>query len=231
LPDNLQSPFGAGMNYLPKDFADKYFEGYQVACARGGLQSGQGGSYGPSLAILKTNGLQIVLKYAETKDMAQPIANKDYDWLNANCERGFRDYTSYVSWIPNPDPDLETGYMTGACRGNSCFIDHPKVKGAVWLVRGARGDIRYEYQTECLAKQYRNVIYIYDPEDLAKVATGEMKPNEPRSRFYQLNTGLPGIPRSCVWDNKNQLLWLFITKSWEYGEYYPVWAAYRIVIE
>jgi hypothetical protein len=73
------------------------------------------------------------------------------------------------------------------------------------------------------------VLYVYDPADLAEVATGELAPHQLRGRRYPFPTAI-GKPKGMWWDNERQLLSVFYANGWTWGgsESYPVVIEYEV---
>lgn len=90
----------------------------------------------------------------------------------------------------------------------------------------------YAWQTENSADGSRLIMYVYDPDDLADSANGLRSLDSLRGNFYAWDShGVPGTPRSVIWDAVTGYLWVFYTQAYntEGPERYPILAAYRLV--
>ena len=212
--------FGGGYCDIPQSFADQYLGGDQRGICRGGYESGQGSSMGPSLA--SANGTILLC----------------YVWNGPREQREQRDNLyepGTVAWAIAPDGDI--GYW-------SC----ERIEGSFWLPGAGyyaltyQGLGKYDYNKQGLggswgyvfAEERQLVLYRYSEELLAEVARGDKQPHEPRgerSDWVYARQDLQ-TPKGFWYDSEDNRLYILHTEVWktrpDATERLPVMTVYSV---
>jgi hypothetical protein len=208
--------FGGGFANIPEWFANQYCGGNTIGLGLGGYESGQGSSHSPSLAAWGSEPNKVLMQTT---------------WLAPKEEQEQRDnaYNSgNVGW--QPQPDGEVGYWGTARCQDICWLDTPSVSAFLAISLQPLGTLVYSNQGDVFTNNnVQYVLYVYDPADLAEVATGELAPHQLRGRRYPFPTAI-GKPKGMWWDNERQLLSVFYANGWTWGgsESYPVVIEYEV---
>jgi len=223
---------GGGLCTIPEAFATKYLQGKTVAVGFGGSTSGQGYTAGPSLVA------------AASIDDPTPIdliGFGNFDTQDPNDrERRFPDYEKGIEWVLPPKDGV--GYWAlGKVRAGPVWIDTPNRQGVLYWSTQATGLLSYAPQGEAGGDNRTNKqrLYIYDPDQIALVASGQKKPNDMRAKFYEWTACTP-IPSkagdgttmigevvgACWYADRLYLLHRWITAG--SFEPYPIVAVYEI---
>jgi len=216
-PEGAQIQHHAGgFCRIPKWFAEEHFGGRTLGLCAGGYESGQGSSMGPALTAVDR----------ETLTDGLPLLS--YPWVGEKAQREQRpaDYDPKgLGWALEPEGKI--GYWSVETQqGGGAWVDTGKYHGLVYFIRQGRGRLDYKLQTECFSKDRLSRLYIYDPADLAKVATGELEPFEPRAIVTDWHE--PGVARGATWDGKH--LFVFQEATWKRNiERYPSIHVFEIV--
>ncbi|HVL13098.1 MAG TPA: hypothetical protein VM529_11065 [Gemmata sp.] len=185
-----------------------------------------GGSWGPCLVFQDG---RVLLGYPEGHRCVRP---GDY-WM------------AHPGWMgESPPVNSKFGTFTGGdeCGGENwsnaaVWLDDPKLRG--FFVNTCQGVGRIGYDGGNITRQDTvNRIYVYDPEELAKVRSGEMKSWEPTPRIYNMTP--PPIPGRATnpfarmsggcYDKSGRKFYAVWVLAYHQGvEHYPVLAEYDIV--
>jgi len=174
VPDSIPwfKAYWGGVIRLPEGFVKQYTGGRSLALGFGGYYSiCAPASKGPALAAIRAPDpgkadLDIVelLAYPWSKDAAAP---RDGDYFVANSSWGGRQPESRArgSWT------MDDGVRTAV------FIDAPQGHASIAFANLGTGRIGYDYGAIGSAGR-AHYWYVYDPEDLGRVARAERKPWE-----------------------------------------------------
>lgn len=215
-PNLSMQVFGGGFTNIPQWFASQYCGGNTTGLGLGGYESGQGSSHSPSLAAWGSQPNKVLMQTT---------------WLAPKEQQEQRDNNynaGNVGWQPQPDGDI--GYWGTARCSDICWVDTPAVSGFLAISLQPVGTLVYANQGDVFTNNnVQYILYVYDPADLAKVAQGQLAPNQLRGARYPFPTAV-GKPKGMWWDNERQLLSVFYANGWTWGgsEQYPVVIEYRI---
>lgn len=242
INDRMQR-YGGGLTIIDQEWADENVQGRRLGLFAGGLAGGQGGSAGPTLAVMENIPLDNptftpLMCFVDTSQVGADNINGAPYPTKEKVERAFNDYDSSVNWAHDPEYPAPSGgpiepvgyFATSSIRGDGAWIDHPQYKGALMLTRQPVGLISYPYQTECLSKYYANNLYVYDPDDFAKSARGEIARDSIRGELYRW-ADYGSKKRSVCYDKRAGYLWLYVTQYWQPAgtpEKYPILVAFKL---
>jgi hypothetical protein len=206
---NLRTYFGNGFCKIPQWFSDRYLGGRTFGVGHGGYYSGQALSLGPTLFV------------CDTPEPGTTMINNALPLLyfNAwngdpnNAERRFGDYTNGL-WAPDPDAN-GVGYWVDGVNAGPVWIDTPTITGlCYWTVQGV-GARDYTLQSEAFSNNRRTRLYVYSPETIAAVASGQLAPNRARAAYYEWTNPFETNPNTWMWP---------VGSAWD-GEY--LYVAYK----
>jgi len=122
----------------------------------GGNDSGQGGSYGPTLGTLAGQSL-VDYPWQPTTWENRALRPANYRLDPLAKEKGD------VWYCFNPRPDAD-GVLQGRWAADQVYGAGVVHSTGIyrWVCLGV-GDINYAYQTRCLSKRYQNAVYRYHP--------------------------------------------------------------------
>ena len=233
---------------IPQWFADRFTGGKSLAVGFGGYFSGvAGASFGPALAAVSD---------------PDPVVNPDRSSLDnvpligypSNApDRAHRDpdYNSfYESTDGSPDPAGAwnplngVGYWTWSdiIFGAAAWIDTPQLGGVLFIAKVGQGNVWYE-TSNLHADRGAFEWFVYDPKDLAAVASGAKQQWQIQPKYIwidnvlQLNeatTGWEGEGGMQVggvtFDSTTNRLYVLVNGAWKDGccEWYPQVYAYQV---
>lgn len=211
-PNVPQQPFGGGFVTIPQDFADAYCGGNIIGLAKGGYESGQGSATSPTCAAWGNSPTK-VLQYSAANAPKEQQERRDGNYDG----RG-------VGWQPLAEGDV--GYWGVARVTASAWVKTADVSALAVIVMQPTGVMSYELQGAVFSNTHQWRMYIYDPTQLAEVATGAREPWNVRGQWYPL----PNMPRGwnkpfgMWWDSERQVLSIMDTNAWWSGgsETYPL---------
>lgn len=220
--------FGGGFCTIPAWFADEFLDGRDFGIGFGGYESGQGSSPGPSLFVADRP------KNLATK-LDRCLELLSFRWGGGKAEREERpdDYKKPL-WGP-PTEDGIGWWQADKVIAGPVWIDTPDLTGlCYWSVQGL-GDLEYRLQSTTFSRERRVRLYVYDPNTLANVARGEVRPHQVRASYFEWELPFDDGPNAvrwpigAYWDAKDQLLYVSYQKSGG-GRYEvpPVVVVYRI---
>ncbi len=220
--------FGGGFCNIPAWFADEFLDGRDFGVGFGGYESGQGSSPGPSLFVADRPA-----NHATALDRCFELLS--FRWGGGKNEREHRpaDYKKPL-WGP-PTEDGIGWWQADIVSAGPAWIDTPDLTGlCYWSIQGL-GDLEYRLQSTAFSRERRVRLYVYDPNQLAKVARGELRPHQVRGKFCDWDSpfddGANAVrwPIGAYWDAKDQLLYVSYQQSGG-GRYEvpPVVVTYRI---
>jgi hypothetical protein len=225
-----------GMTRIPSWFASRYTAGKSLGLGFGGMYSGSASaSYGPALFAAEMP--------RETSAAVRCRALLNYPAPNQFCIRD-ADYKTQVAWSKNPVGSV--GYWTTGdhIHAGGIWIDLPDAHGLVFFPQLGHGKLAYIPGGRMWERSSSN-IFIYDPEDLAKVAQGRMLPWRVRpahmARFpyvgYKEGGYTPATgdaaravnTRGCCLDAETRTLYVLVSSSYvTQGISYPLVHAFTI---
>lgn len=188
LADRPEKFSRGGLLRMPQWFADSYTGGKSLGVGFGGYFSIIGtGSFGPSLAAI---------------DDPNPSINPDRSALAntpmigypsnapARGERSPNYYSTYDGGAWNPSNG--TGYWTwsDSIYGSATWIDTPELGGVLYLAKLGTGDVYYQ-TSERHASGAVFEWMVYDPKDLADVASGVKQQWQIQPKFRWNDSTLP----------------------------------------
>lgn len=212
-PGVPQQPFGGGFVDIPQDFADKYCGGNRIGLSKGGYESGQGSATSPTLAAWGT---------APTK----VLQHSGWNVPNAQRERRDANYdaTKAGGWQPMAEGNV--GYWGVDRVMDSAWIKTATTDALVYIVQQPTGVMDYALQGAVFSNFWQFRMYVYDPKQLAEVATGQRQPWDVRGKWYPLPKLERGFsrPYGMWWDSTRQKLSILMADGWWPGgsESYPV---------
>jgi hypothetical protein len=229
---NSRPKYGGGFCTIPAWFADQYLDGRDFGVGYGGYRSGQGSSTGPSLFVARRPA-----DYAAALTECLPLIS--FGGLSA--EKPFRERRPADYTVPLWGPAVEDGI--GWWQGGDTVVAGPtwidkQGKGGLcyWVMQGI-GAYDYNLQNMCLVppENLRCRLYVYSPEKIAAVATGDMAPHEIRADFYewpnQFDTNQTAVrwPIGAHWSESDQRLYIAIRRgSMQQYETAPAIVTYQV---
>jgi hypothetical protein len=226
----VSSACHGGVSRIPAWFAKKHTKNQTLAVGFGGYSNiiSSGVSMGPALFAINDPD-------DEQKDYAA-IPCVAYTFVQGPagmhyCKRS-PDYTGDNDWAA-PSPRKDTGFWTGMDTIGSagCWLDLPDVSGLIFMANITTGKINYEVMNgRAKGGSSDNWLYIYDPADLALVATGKKNPWEidPAS-MTKFSTPLGGKINGLVFDADGRTLYVLATQAiQDKFESYPLIHAYQV---
>ena len=214
---------GGGFVRIPKGFADQYLGGRELGLARGGYESGQESLAGPSLTAISLSGSKfngvIGIRYGDFAGPKSQRERRPGDYNLRPRDATPRD-TPGIDWAFEPEGDSSVWFAEGV-KGNPAWISNASIEGLCFLVYRGVGDIYYKkfdmLQPEGFSYTGKTSLYTYSPKDIAKVASGQMRPHEIHGHFVDWESGtVPGIPRSMQYDPQTNHL--FVEYQWALDE-------------
>ena len=220
--------FGGGFCTIPAWFADEYLDGRDFGVGFGGYESGQGSSPGPSLFVADRPA-----NNAAKLDRCLELLS--FRWGGGKAEREERpdDYKKPL-WGPPTEGGIGW-WQADTVAAGPVWIDTPDVTGlCYWSVQGL-GDLDYRLQSTTFSREIRVRLYVYDPNQLANVARGELRPHQVRGSYFEWDLPFDDGPNAvrwpigAYWDAKDQLLYVSYQNSGG-GQYEipPVVVVYRV---
>ena len=218
--------FGGGFVTIPKGFADKHLDGDDFGVGLGGYRSGQGSASGPSLAVLPRP------EEGATEIFGGKVLLA-YPWRGGPSEREHRP-PDYDRPLFGPPVDNDTGYwQADEVAGGPVWIDDSALHGVCYLSIQGTGDLDYNLQSPTFSNERKIRLYVYDPMDLASVASGELMPHEVRGNIHDWEppwgwkVDSQAWPGGMFWDGDN----LYVAYKHAGAERYdrpPVVAVYKL---
>ncbi len=217
-PNLSHQVFGGGVFSIPQKFADQYCNGMRIGLGRGGYESGNGSSHSPSLAVWTPG------------QNGRAIMHSSWLCPKEQRERRTNNYApGNVSWQIPPDGDV--GYWGVDRVRASTWIETPTRSAFIVVSRQPVGTLNYALQNEVFTTGGQTRMYVYDPKELARAATGQV----PLHAVRGVDQAMPGWPSNIVgmwWDNHRQILSVMAQGQWNAGgpEWYPVVQEYRVAV-
>jgi len=213
---------------IPQWFADKHTGGRRLGIGFGGYYSiFKGGSYGPAL-----------LAAAEPQEGKQPSHVMLLGYPDPHfCIRDANYHHVVAGWMGrDPVDDVGTWNATDEIggetyAGGAVWIDAADKHGVLFFVSLGTGRIAYE-DGAVTSEDRTNALYIYDPDELAEVASGTKQSWEPTPRRYPLKNPSPGLvgrPAGVAYDAESRRLYVVFVHAYVQGEEaYPAVVVYQI---
>jgi hypothetical protein len=148
------------------------------------------------------------------------------------CKRS-PDYHGNNNWSA-PDPVKGVGLWTcmDTIRGAGCWVDLPDVSGLLFMANIAKGLVTYEVLNgRAKGGGSDNWAYIYDPADLALVASGKKNPWEiDAASMTKFPTPLGGRINGLVFAPDTRTLFVLATHTAIRDDYesFPLIHAYQV---
>lgn len=197
--------FAGGFCTVPRWFADDFLGGRDFGVVFGGYQPAEGSS--PSLSLFaadrpanraaKLDRCLELLSFRSDRDAANGRSIDDEQPL----------------WKPPPEVEIDW-QQTDIVSAGPVWIDTPELSGlCYWSVQGL-GDRDDRSQATTLDRQRRVRLYVYHPNQLAKVARGELRPYQVKASFFEWSSPFGDDskascwPIGAFWDAADQLLYI-----------------------
>lgn len=247
LQDRGEKFSRGGTLRIPQWFADDYTGGKSLGVGFGGYFSIIGsGSLGPSLAAI--NDPDIVTEANRSSVDNIPLIGYPAN-APGRAERN-TNYTSYYdggvypSTPGNWNPSNGKGYWTWSdyIYGSASWIDTPSMGGVLYLARLGTGDVYYQTSnTHASGSVFEWMVY--DPKDLAAVATGAKQQWQIQPKYRWIDSTLPVGPQDqngfsgdgasniggITYDNTTGRLYVLVNASYQDGvEWYPRMYVYQV---
>jgi hypothetical protein len=227
----------SGTVCIPRWWSDKYAPGRTLGVGFGGAYSiFAGGSYGPTLAAVKTPDASNTFpsKLKPLQLLAYPAAHKAIRTPDYSIRAG-------VSYLGD-DPLEKHGFWTAAddlqnenYGAGAVWLDLPTKHGLLYLPSLATGEVYYGEGPNGKGVNVggrKNMAYIYDPDELGRVAKGELKPWEPVPKYHEMPhpaTGLVGRFAGVAFDEVDSVLYVIAVRAVKGTfESYPAVHAYKV---
>ena len=250
---------------IPQWFADSYTGGRSLGAGFGGYFSIMaGGSYGPALAAVNDP------DSATNPDRSSLDNVPLVGYPSGAPDRGHRD-TDYNSYFESPDsslypntcsptsgarPDLPgawnplngVGYWQNGniIYGASAWIDTPQLGGVLFIAKVGQGNVWYE-ASNLHADRGAFEWFVYDPKDLAAVASGAKQQWQIQPKYEWIDSTLPLGPLDqsslaplegdgtsqvggVTFDSTTNRLYVLVNAAWKDGccEWYPQVYVYQV---
>jgi hypothetical protein len=218
-PGLSQQAFGGGFVDIPKEFADAFCGGNTIGLSKGGYESGQASATSPTLAAYGASDVSVLM---------------ECKWNAPASERERRDDNydpGNVGWQPKP---VDGKGFFGVDRVmDTAWVKNGDLESFIAIVLQPVGKLNYALQGDVFTgKNVQYSLYVYDPVDFARVASGELLPHQVRGTWYPF----PEIPVSLnrpkgLWfDVETKHLNIVYANAWSPGgpESYPVVIEYEI---
>jgi hypothetical protein len=219
---DIRPRFGGGFCDIPKWFADEFLDGRDFGLAKGGYHSGGGSSHGPALCVMDrpadgatkaTRPRSLIWYPWEGVIHANPWPERGApDPLKTLRVKRFPDYTGTAGYMPRPDGDI--GYWGWEMSSSGCWVDTDTQQGLVYLSSQSTGDFRYQDQGN---HTYALRMYVYDPNEIVRVAKGQLDPWKIEPTFHVFDR--PGyghngnigrdFPAGTYFDSVDKLYYVF----------------------
>jgi fibronectin type 3 domain-containing protein len=232
---------------IPQWFADRFTGGKSLGVGFGGSFSIiSSASFGPALAAVSDPN-------PTTNPDDSSLANVPLiGYPSGAPDRAHRDpnYTSFYDGGTYPttpgqwNPSNGTGYWTWSdlIYGGSAWIDTPQLGGVLYIAKVGQGNVWY--QTSDIHSQSGAFEWmVYDPKDLAAVASGAKQQWQIQPKYEWTDSTLP-IPASdqggwsgngwsqvggVTFDPTTNRLYVLVNGAWQSGtEYYPEVYVYQV---
>jgi hypothetical protein len=219
--------YWAGVTKLSKNFAQQYTGGRDMAVGFGGYFSVCApASKGPALAAIRTpDSTRDTLDLAEMMTYSDPSASER--------DGNYIPFCTYWNTIPQ-SPWQGKWEKEDFCRAG-IFIDLPDKHGYLAFPNLITGRIGYDYGGGDYDKStgHQSYWYFYDPKNLGKAASGQMRPDSihPSSRpAINYPTGGDLVTGVCF-DPESRMIYLYLLNARNKNHYwgvYPIIHAYHI---
>jgi hypothetical protein len=231
-----------GVTRIPQWFADRFTGGRTLGVGFGGYFSAtQTASMGPALAAAAdpepganpdrsalANVPLLGYPFSPAQDGSTDRAHRDADYSSSY---------DFGDWNPSGG----VGYWTHSdvIYGGGAWIDTPTAQGVLFVAKVGQGRVWYE-TSERHAERGAFAWLVYDPKDLAAVATGAKQQWQVQPKHYWLGGGLPGTPGydgdgaqvvgGVTYDATAGRLYVLVTSVWSAGgaEAYPQVYVYQV---
>ena len=168
-----------GSLLIPDWFAARYTDGRRLGVGFGGYYSGvQSCSRGPFLAAAREPADD---DSGGTLDVLPLISHDDKHYAERDT-----DYRSEVEWSPNPKNGVGCWGLYDELFGAAVWIDLPDKHGLLMASNMGHGRVWYE-QSDRHCERMEAWWWVYDPADLADVATGRKAAWQPRPKYWKVD--------------------------------------------
>ncbi len=241
LTDRPEKFARGGTTRIPKWFADGFTGGKSLGVGFGGYFSiVSTASDGPALAAVSDPDITVSPDRSSLANV--PLIGYPHNpTAYTNPERVHRDtdyHTEYDGWQTKDG----TGYWTWSdiIYGGGSWIDMADKQGVLFIAKVGQGRVWYE-NSDRHAERGSFEWFVYDPNDLAAVATGAKQQWEIQPKYTWIDSALP-IPDVGGWkgdggnqvggitfDATNNRLYVLVNGVWNYGrEWYPQVYVYQV---
>jgi hypothetical protein len=226
----VSSSCQGGMTRIPAWFAKKYTKNQTLGLGFGGAYNilSAGVSMGPALFAVSDP------EDGNNEYPAIPCVAHTYVAGPAGTHYGKRspDYTGdSTSLAPSPVKGSGSWTVMDTIHCAGCWVDLPDISGLVFMANIAKGKIDYEVLNgRAKGGGADNWLYIYDPADLAAVATGKKNPWEIDPASMTLFPApLGGRINGLVFEAGTRTLFVLATHAVkDTYESYPLIHAYQV---
>jgi hypothetical protein len=231
---------------IPRWFADRFTKGRSLGVGFGGYFSiVNGASFGPALAAVNDPDVKANPPHSA-------LDNVVLVGYPANApDRGHRDpdYTSFYDggFLPKRpglwNPKKGTGYWTWSdiIYGGATWIDMPGAHGVLFIGKVGQGDVWYE-KSDRHAQRGAYEWFVYDPADLAAVASRRKKQWEVQPKHFWLDKVLPidvdkngwsgdgvSMVGGATFDARTNRLYVLVNNAWRKGlEFHPQVSVFQV---
>jgi uncharacterized repeat protein (TIGR01451 family) len=194
-----------GVTPIPQWFADRFTNGDTLGVGFGGYFSViSSGGYGPALAAIAPPDINTnpdrtslpnipLLGYPYGSGVR---AHRDTDYVN------YYDGGSYPGTLGAFQPSNGVGYwtMSDIIYGAGSWIDTPSLGGMLYIAKVGQGAVWYQ-NSDRHAQRGSFEWMVYDPNDLAKVASGQLQQWQIQPKYEWITPDLPmPIQNQTGWD-------------------------------
>ena len=213
-----------GSLIIPDWFATHYTDGRRLGVGFGGYYSGvQSCSRGPFLAAAREPG---DTDSGGTLDVLTLISHDENHYAARDT-----DYRSEVEWSPNPKNGVGCWGLYDEVFGAAVWIDLPDKHGLLMASNMGHGRVWYE-QSDRHAERLEAWWWVYDPADLAAVATGRKEVWQSKPKSWKVDyTPRPHrvITTGLAFDAETRTLFVLTPYTIKEGvETFPIVHGYRV---
>jgi len=247
LTDRPEHFTRGGTLRIPQWFADSYTGGRSLGVGFGGYFSiMSGGSWGPALAAVSDPDINASPDRSALNNVpllgypgnAPDRCHRDADYTS------FYDSGTYPTTTGQWNSSNGTGYWTWSdiIYGSSAWIDMPQLGGVLFIAKVGQGNVWYE-SSDRHAQRGTFEWFVYDPKDIAAVATGAKQQWQIQPKYEWTDNTLPiGLDQSgwsgdgfnqvggVTFDSTTNRLYVLVNGSWKDGccEWYPQVYVYQV---
>ncbi|TWT33774.1 hypothetical protein KOR34_36080 [Posidoniimonas corsicana] len=258
IPSVSHQIYGAGFTRVPTQWAERHVSGQAIGIAAGGYDT-LNSSLGPSLATISLEDMEArEILHFPVHGGREKVELRDPNYFG----RYLQDKTGGALQWSFPAENGVGYWQAEEVNGGPAWVEHDGLSGLLYAVATGRGTLDYRAQTSLFTvadpkkfyspegapnrgaskdTEFANdppgyeasVLYVYDPDDLARIASGELKTWEVKgSRFEFPTHGIHGRPMGMEWDAERERLYVFFNEAWGTrpgSRFFPVIAEYEIV--